>query len=102
MPTRANVTQTLRSIFAGLCILLILITGAAQLLHTHAGPEATDSGCSLCAVAHLSVLTVSVLTQPVTTEAVLTLRTAETQLTPFRRFFFATYVRPPPSLTLHS
>ena len=102
MPTRAQATQALRILLAGLCILLILFTGAAQLLHTHAGSEANDPGCSFCAVAHLSVLTSTVPTQPVTTEAILCLRTPETLFAPPTLFSFATYVRPPPFSTSQS
>ena len=100
-PPRHHSTQTLRLLLAGLCILLILFTGAAQLLHTHATEEAANPGCSLCAIAHLSVLAAPFLPNPVATEAILPLRAPETRLAPQRLFSFSTYVRPPPALTAH-
>ena len=99
---RARPTQTLQILLAFFCVLLILFTGAAQVLHTHATNEAANAGCSLCAVAHLSVLTAPVSANPVIIESTAPIRVPEIAFAPPRLFSFTTYVRPPPALTTHS
>lgn len=98
----AHASQTLRILLAGVCVLLILFIGAAQVLHTHTAAEAANPGCSLCAVAHLSVLTAPVATSPVPVATTAPIRAAEIAPPPPRLFSFATYVRPPPVLTSRS
>ena len=97
---RARAPQTLRILLAGLCVLLILFIGVAQVLHTHTDAEVP--GCSLCAVAHLSVLTAPVSATPVAVETTAPLRASEIAPAPPRLFSFSTYVRPPPALTSRS
>ena len=99
-PSRAS--QTLRMLLAGVCVLLILFIGAAQVLHTHDATEAASPGCSLCAVAHLSVLTAPVSAAPVAVSTTAPLRAPEIAPAPARFVFFSTYVRPPPALTSRS
>ena len=101
-PRRAGKMQTLRVLLAGLCVLLILFIGAIQLFHTHGTDEAANPGCSLCAVAHVSVLLAPVAARPVVAEAIFLIRVRDAVLGPSRLFYFATYVRPPPALISHS
>ena len=89
-------SQTLRYLVAMLCVVLILFVGVAQVLHTHAADEAANASCSLCAVAHVSVLPGPVLATPVATEAIVPVAEAEPVSAPQRFFSFSLYVRPPP------
>ncbi len=99
---RAGSTQTLRVFVAFLCVVLVLFVGAAQLLHTHAADEASNPGCGLCAVAHLSALPTPVLARPVVAEFILPVRAARPVSAPSRFFSFSLYVRPPPASTPHA
>lgn len=91
---------TARSVLAWLCILLILVTGCIHLLHQHpAGDDAASAACGLCAVAHLSVLPVPVLEQPVVAYAFTSFDPESIQAPPPRFFHPSLYVRPPPALT---
>ena len=93
-------TYSLTSVVAFLCILLILIVGAAQLLHTHnAGDETVSSGCSLCAVAHLAAIFAPTPAGLVKAESIWLFTQAVPAEAPPRYFARSLYVRPPPVLT---
>jgi len=81
------------------CVLLILFVGAAQVLHMHAPDEASNAGCSLCAVAHATALPAPVLGTPAVAEAVAAIVAPDALSTPNRFFSFSLYVRPPPAAT---
>lgn len=87
---------TLRSAVAVVCVLLVLLVGAAHLLHSHGPSQARDPGCSLCAVAHMSALPAPVLAAPVSVETVVALRVPEHASVPRRLLFHYLYIRPPP------
>ncbi len=94
---------SVRALVAFVCILLVLLVGSAQLLHTHpAGDLAGDPTCSLCAVAHLTALPAPVLDGPVTAEAILLLRGVCCLTAPSRYFATALHVRPPPASTTNA
>jgi hypothetical protein len=46
---------TWRILLAVLCAVLVVVAGAAQVIHMHADGTDTHADCSLCAAAHLSV-----------------------------------------------
>ena len=87
---------TLRRAVAVVCVLLVLLVGAAQMLHSHGPSQAPDPGCSLCAVAHMSALPVPVLAAPVSSETVVALRTPEHVSVARRLLSNHLYIRPPP------
>lgn len=93
-------TCSFQSVVALLCILLILIVGAAQLLHTHsAGDETVNPGCSLCAVAHLAAISAPTPAGLVKAESISLFREAVPAQAPPRYFARSLHVRPPPVLT---
>jgi len=97
--TSRSQSSTLRYLAALLCVLLILFVGVAQTLHTHTADEAANASCSLCAVAHVSVLPAPVLATPVAAELVVPVAANEPASAPKRFFSFHLYVRPPPVST---
>lgn len=99
---RRNESQSFRAVLAWLCVLLILLVGAAQLLHTHAGDEASGSSCSLCAVAHCSALPAPAVAEPLVVETVQPLRHVTPMCRSLRHLSFELYVRPPPALTTYA
>ena len=97
---RPGTVSTARFVLAWLCVVLILVTGCVHLLHQHPqGDEAASAACGLCAVAHLSVLPVPVLEQPVIAQAFTSFEPQSFQAPPPRFLHPSLYVRPPPVLT---
>jgi len=96
---RAARTQSLRILLAFLCVALVVFIGSAQLLHMHAGPERADSGCSLCAVAHLAALPTPALASLAVAENVQLLHIAEAAVAPPRFPAYSYDSRPPPVVT---
>ena len=92
-------SQTLRYLVAILCVLLVLFVGVAQVLHTHSADEAANASCSLCAVAHVSVLPAPVPASPVAAESIVPVAQTDLVAAPQRFFSFSLYVRPPPVST---
>ena len=88
--------QSLRILLALLCVVLVVFIGSAQLLHMHAGPERADSGCSLCAVAHLAALPTPELASLAVAENVQLLHVAEAAVAPPRFPAYSYDSRPPP------
>ena len=85
---------------AVLCILLVLVVGAAHLLHVHPATTVGDAGCALCVVAHLS----TIASPSVSFAALLTIaeaRLPELELVWSGRFHIVLHnIRPPPTSTL--
>ncbi len=99
--TRRTDWKQFRQVLAWLCVVLILVTGSVHLLHQHpAGEDATAPPCGLCAVAHMVVLPVPVIQQPVVAQAFTTFVLQQVQAPPPRTAAPNLYVRPPPVLTL--
>jgi hypothetical protein len=98
-PDRAGRIQLLRKLVAGLCVFLILLVGAAQLLHTHTDHESINASCSLCAVAHVAPLPVPVLHRPMLQEVVQPIRAPDLVATSRKVYIFSLYTRPPPAVT---
>jgi hypothetical protein len=93
---RVERSQSIRILLALLCVVLVVFIGSAQLLHMHAGPERADSGCSLCAVAHLAALPTPALASLAVAENVQLLRAAEAAVAPPRFPAYSYDSRPPP------
>ena len=104
LTTRPGQSQTLQNLVAILCVMLILLVGATQVLHIHASDEAAaNPGCALCAVAHVSALPTPVQAAPVVSESVVAIAAADPVAAPRRFFSFSLYTRPPPAaLTAHA
>ena len=95
-----KLTCSFQSVVALLCIFLILIVGAAQLLHNHsAGDETVNSSCSLCAVAHLAANSAPTPAGLVKAESISLFRQAVPEQAPPRYFARSLNVLPPPVLT---
>ena len=96
---RTGKPQGLRVLIALLCVFLVVLVGAAQLLHTHPGPEPSDPGCSLCAVAHLAAVFTPAFDSLLDAQIIERVRASDLGLAPTRFAAFAYDVRPPPVLT---
>ena len=94
--TRSEPAERLRRALAAFCVLLILLVGAAHLLHTHPNQSAEDAGCSLCVVAHLAAVPVALIAGPVLAESVRFVTFATPALSPARSHALALRIRPPP------
>jgi hypothetical protein len=93
-----------RSVVVLLCLVLVLVAGTAATLHTHpggVGSSAADA-CSLCAVAHLSAIPVSVAATPLAADPVTALLPQPAVAIRATLFHFSRYVRPPPASTPRS
>jgi len=87
---------SLRGVVALVCVLLVLLVGAAHLLHTHGPDQTSDPGCSLCAVVHLAAIASPSLDAPVALQSVVQARFAERVAVPRQLFIQHLYIRPPP------
>lgn len=92
--------RSLRIVLALACVLLVMMAGTVQVVHSHLGCPDTHANCSLCATAHVSVQ----LTQAHTpAPAALVFGQIEaprpTEL-PSSLSAFSHFTRPPPSLNL--
>ena len=102
-PTRQKVRSPgirPRGLIAALCILLVLLVGAAGLLHLHADGSASEAGCSLCAVAHLHVLATPEAAHPVVLEVLRTLAVPAHLLAASYTLQGPSLIRPPPGSIL--
>lgn len=99
-PTPRRLTSLLRGAVSLLCVLLVLLVGAAQMLHSHGPDQASDPGCSLCTVAHMSALHVPVLSGPVRTQILVAASTPEDSSVSRRPPVQHFYIRPPPVLNV--
>lgn len=93
---RGSSRSTLRSVLAVVCVLLVLLVGAAHLLHSHGPEQAADPGCSLCAVVHLAAIASPMLHAPIFLRGVVRALVAERGAVPRRVLIHHLYIRPPP------
>jgi hypothetical protein len=87
---------------AVLCVFLVMLVGAAQLLHAHPASAPADASCSLCVVAHLSASPAPVIAGPVSVFSLSVLLAPGPVLTDARPITRVFRIRPPPSLTPHA
>lgn len=87
----------MRAVVAMVCVLLVLLVGAAHLLHTHGPDQMSDPGCSLCAVVHLAAIAAPSLDAPVSLECVVRARVADRVAVPRQLLIHHLYIRPPPA-----
>lgn len=78
------------------CVLLVLLVGAAHLLHAHGPDQTSDPGCPLCAVVHLAAIAAPSLNAPVTLRSVVQARVAKRVSVPRHLLIHHLYIRPPP------
>ena len=92
----------LRKAVAALCVFLVMLVGAAQLLHVHPASAPADANCSLCVVAHLSASPAPVVAGPITASSLSLLLAAGPALAAARPSTRVFRIRPPPALTPHA
>jgi hypothetical protein len=86
-----------RGIFLALvCVLLIAVSGAVQVTHSHGLDSSSHPDCSLCVVAHAGIAPLAQAAVPVLIEHE---RAVEVFLveSPRNSFVFSFYSRPPPA-----
>jgi hypothetical protein len=82
---------------AVLCAVLVIVAGAAQVIHMHADGTDTHANCSLCTAAHVSVQ-VAATPAPMVPLVVSALADSRQQPRPFDPVsHFALFTRPPPA-----
>jgi hypothetical protein len=94
---RAGRMSIPRLLLGILCVLLVLLGGTLQAVHSHSGLEASHPDCALCAAAHVVAQTVAAPILP----AVAVLLGSVSRLAPLAAAravsVFALFTRPPPS-----
>jgi hypothetical protein len=94
---RARRISTPRLLLGILCVLLVLLGGTLQAVHSHSGLEASHPDCALCVAAHVVAQTVAAPVLP----AVAVLLGTVPRLVPLAAAravsVFALFTRPPPS-----
>ncbi len=88
----------LRILIATVCILLVLIVGAAHMLHAHPAGSPPEAGCSLCVVAHLSASPAPFIAGPAISAELRALPPPEPTHTADSASILAFTIRPPPAL----
>jgi hypothetical protein len=79
-----------------LCIALVLVSGVAQVAHSHASGQ-PDHDCSLCASAHHVIQIVASVQLDQAVRAVTAVAVGPASAVPKRQFFFKLSCRPPPA-----
>lgn len=94
--TKPKPQQTWKTVFALLCVLLVLAFGTIQAVHVHTAGDVSHPDCALCATAHLAVQFVA----PAVILHVASITTAVETASPTARSktfnTFALFTRPPP------
>ena len=88
----------LRVLVAGVCILLVLLVGAAHMLHAHPAGSPPESSCSLCVVAHLSASPAPFVAGPAISAELRALPPPAPAHTASSAAILAYTIRPPPAL----
>ena len=78
------------------CLILVAVSGAVQVAHTHADGAVTHSDCSLCAAAHISVHLAQTPASAHTVVLVRQLDVVVPCVVPVALSTFALFTRPPP------
>jgi hypothetical protein len=79
-----------------LCIALVLVSGVAQVAHSHPSGQ-PDHDCSLCASAHHVIQIVAAVKLVQASRPVAAIAVAPPTAIPTRQFFFKLSCRPPPA-----
>jgi hypothetical protein len=94
--------ELLRTVLAGLCIVLVLLVGAAQLLHSHGANAPSDASCSLCLVAHLAASPAPIVAGPAVAGVSSPVGPADRVFSVPRTPLLVLFIRPPPVLIPHA
>jgi hypothetical protein len=87
-----------RILLALLCVLMVVVLGAVQVMHTHADGTANHADCALCAAAHISVQPVHAVAPAPTTSVVALLVALPPSILLSSLATFALFTRPPPAV----
>ena len=87
---------------AALCIFLVLLVGAAQLLHSHPVDSPPDANCSLCVVAHLSATPTPFIAGPALSAILRAIPPPDPIHSATGAAILAYSIRPPPALHPHA
>ncbi|HWB32813.1 MAG TPA: hypothetical protein VG714_06545 [Acidobacteriaceae bacterium] len=87
----------MRVLLASLCVLLVMLSGTVELVHSHADRADVHSNCALCVTAHATVHLVHAPAPAVATAVFARVEAAQPAAVPrtFRAFSHVT--RPPPA-----
>ena len=88
----------LSAVIAAVCIFLILLVGAAHLLHVHPADAPSEGNCSLCLVAHLAASPAPVVAGPAIDAVLRAMPPPEPVLAAADSTVLAFHIRPPPVL----
>jgi len=86
-----------RFLLAIFCVLLVAVTGTLQVAHIHADGADAHANCSLCAVAHVTLLPVQTPAPAPPAQVVAVLRSVAPVILPSALSTFALFTRPPPA-----
>ena len=97
---RAGTVRSLRVILAVACVLLVMLTGTVQVVHSHAGGDDSHASCSLCVTAHVAVHLTQAQAPTPAARVVARIETRPPAELPSGSTAFSHFSRPPPSLNL--
>ncbi len=93
-----SMNRSWRFFLALFCVLLVVVAGTVQVVHTHADGAATHADCSLCAAAHVTVQLVQTPAPAPSVTVVAILEALPGPVTPSALSTFALFTRPPPAV----
>lgn len=85
-----------RFILAVVCVLLVVVAGTLQIVHTHAGRADIHADCSLCAAAHVTIHMAQTPLPATVASVAAVLEGLPPSSVPNGLSTFALFTRPPP------
>jgi len=94
--------RSLWMLLAVVCVLLVVLSGTVQVVHSHLGCPDPHANCSLCVTAHVAVHLTQAQAPVASARVVARVMAPQPALLPSGFSAFSHYTRPPPSLNLPS
>ena len=90
--------RSLRIVLTLACVLLVMLAGTVQVVHSHLGCPDPHANCSLCVAAHVTVHLVQAVAPVPTARLVARMEALPPEELPSGFSAFSHFSRPPPSL----
>jgi hypothetical protein len=89
-----------RILLALVCVLLVVVSGAVQVAHTHAGGADTHANCPLCVAAHVTIHHAQMPAPAPLAAVFAVLESVAPRDLPSNLSTFALFTRPPPAAAI--
>lgn len=92
--------RSLRIILATVCVMLVMLSGAVQAVHSHADSAGIHADCSLCVTAHVTVQLAEAPAPLPVAHVFAQVELLPPAELPASSSAFSNFTRPPPSLRM--